>query len=288
VVVEDRVASAFNKGWQLWQNDGALALASAVARFLDSRFAAASRRRAHAEIDAIAASDRPSVEKFTRIYSKRLWLRVNPAVNADKSLSGQGSTLESTAVFRYELECFLFQTNARRLLDIPCGDFNWMRFVKFPPDLEYVGGDIVPSLVAQLNKTYGAYEKTSQRVFRVFDLTKDSFDAADIWLCKDCIQHLSNKDILLALGNFCRSSIKYVLISNHTDVVENEDIPTGGFRHVDLTLPPFNLPAPLMKLSDTPIDGEPRYVGVWKREDLILHVPSGRTRSSLLRRRGSA
>jgi hypothetical protein len=175
-------------------------------------------------------------------------------------------------VLRHELEYFLARVNAQRLLDIPCGDFNWMRFVRFPPGLEYVGGDIVPSLVARLNKTYGFDEKASQRIFRVFDLTKDSFGAADIWLCKDCIQHLSNGDILLALRNFCSSSVKYALISNHRDVMKNLDIRTGGFRHVDLTLPPFNLPQPLIKLSDIPIDREPRYIGVWKREDLTSYV----------------
>jgi hypothetical protein len=272
VVAEDLVASGLNKAWQILHNDGALALASAVARSLGGRFAAADCRRARAEIDAIAASDRPNAEKFTRIYNKKLWLRVNSAVNADKSLSGHGSTLESTAVFRKELECFLSQVNAQRLLDIPCGDFNWMRFVKFPPGLEYVGGDIVPSVVARLKKAYGRGEKGSHRVFRVFDLTKDTFDAADIWLCKDCIQHLSNKDIFLALGNFFRSSVEYALISNHSDVVENVDIPSGGFRHVDLTLPPFNLPMPVMKLSDASIDLEPRYIGVWKRETLAPNV----------------
>jgi hypothetical protein len=66
--------------------------------------------------------------------------------------------------------------------------------------------------------------------------------------------------------------VEYALISNHRDIVENVNIPTGGFRHVDLTLPPFNLPTPLMKLSDVPIDRELRYVGVWSREDLTSHV----------------
>lgn len=112
------------------------------------------------------------------------------------------------------------------------------------------------------------------RPFRVFDITKDEFDPADVWLCKDCIQHLSNRDIMLALRNFCNSSVEFALISNHTDVKENTDIPTGDFRHVDLTLPPFNLPEPLLKLPDSPIDREPRYIGVWRRGDLIGRLES--------------
>ena len=263
------MANEFGKAWQILREDGMLAMASAAARSLGGRLVDFESRRARAEIETIAASDRPSSEKFTQIYKEKLWLRVNPAINGDKSLSGQGSTLESTAIFRQELERFLFEIDARRLLDIPCGDFNWMKFVKFPAGLEYIGGDIVPPLVARLNKTYGRLDKASPRIFRVFDLTKEPFDAADVWLCKDCVQHLSVRDIMSALRNFCMSSVKHALITNHTDVAENLDIPTAGFRHVDLTLPPFNLPEPLTKLSDVPVDREPRYVGVWKREDLI-------------------
>ena len=263
------MVSEFSKAWQILRNDGTLSFASAVARTLRGRFLHVYSRRAFAKIKAIAASDRPSSEKFTRIYKQKLWLRVNPTINSDKSLSGQGSTLESTAVFRQELERFLLQVDARRLLDVPCGDFNWMKSVKFPPGLEYIGGDIVPSLVARLNKIHGRLDNTSPRIFRVFDLTTEPFDAADVWLCKDCVQHLSNKDIISALRNFGASSVKYALISNHTDIEENLDIPTGAFRHVDLTLPPFNLPRPLAKLSDVPVDRESRYIGVWKREDVI-------------------
>jgi hypothetical protein len=53
--------------------------------------------------------------------------------------------------------------------------------------------------------------------------------------------------------------VKNTLISNHREVMENVNICTGGFRRVDLTL----RPQPLMKLSDIPIDGERRYLGMW-------------------------
>jgi hypothetical protein len=220
-------------------------------------------------IAATASSDLLIAEKFTRIYDRKLWLKINPAINADKSLSGYGSTLESTKVLRHALEGFLSQIEARRLLDIPCGDLNWMRAVQFPPDMEYIGGDVVPHLIAGLKANYGREDISSRRLFRVFDITKDEFDPADVWFCKDCIQHLSNWDIKAALRNFCNQSVEFALISNHTDVKENTDIPTGLCRHVDLTLPPFNLPEPRLKLPDFPIDREPRCVGVWRRRDLI-------------------
>jgi hypothetical protein len=259
----------FSKARQIWSDDGVLALAMAVARSLGSRLYAAPCRRAYERIVAIASSDLPTAEKFTRIYDRKLWLKVDPRINADKSLSGYGSTLESTKVLRHALKGFLSQIEARRFLDIPCGDFNWMRAVQFPPGMEYIGGDVVPSLIARLKATYERGDIASRRLFRVFDITKDEFDPADVWLCKDCVQHLSNQEIMAALRNFCNSSVEFALISNHSDVKENTDISTGHFRHVDLTLPPFNLPEPVLKLPDSPIDREPRYLGVWRRRDLI-------------------
>jgi hypothetical protein len=91
------VAGDLSKAWQILHNDGCLALASAVMRSSQNRLSVTDRRRALAEIGSIAASDVASAEKITRIYDKRLWLRVNPAINADASLSGQGSTLDARA-----------------------------------------------------------------------------------------------------------------------------------------------------------------------------------------------
>jgi hypothetical protein len=273
-MVTPTMTKRLDRARQIWRDQGIFALATTVARSLASRLYDARCRRAYADIVAIASSNLSTAEKFTRIYDKELWLKVNPAINADKSLSGQGSTLDSTNVLRHALEGFLSQIKARRLLDIPCGDFNWMKAVQFPPGMEYIGGDVVPPLIARLKASYGREEIGSRRVFRVFDLTKDEFEPADVWLCKDCVQHLSNRDIMTVLRNFCNSSVEFALISNHADVLENVDIPTGHFRHLDLTLPPFNLPEPLVKLPDSPVDREPRYVGVWRRHNLIGRLQS--------------
>jgi hypothetical protein len=148
-----------------------------------------------------------------------------------------------------------------------------MKDVKLPANCDYIGGDIVPELVARLQQKYARSPRTRpgdapSRRFIDFDLIVDNFPSADIWLCKDCFQHLSNSDIRLVLNNFRRSQVKIALISNHTDVSSNTDIETGQFRHVDLTRAPFNLPPPRQILPDEPVGGEPRFIGVWHREDL--------------------
>jgi hypothetical protein len=227
--------------------------------------AARTQNRAFRQIDKISESDMPISQKFSIIYQKKLWLKGMPHFNRDKTLSGHGSTVESTAVLRQNLQAFLRDKPAITFFDAPCGDFNWMKIFNFPDDCTYIGGDVVPELISSLQRQYG---RAASRQFIKFDLTSDEFPDADMWFCKDCFQHLSNTDINLALNNFRRSRIRIALISNHSGVSENIDIRTGQFRHVGLTLPPFNLPKPGQILSDSPSDGEPRFVGVWYRKSL--------------------
>jgi hypothetical protein len=200
-----------------------------------------------------------SQARFTRIYKDGLWLN---ALNPSESRSGSGSTLASTAVFRAGLEKFLAERAPLTLFDAPCGDFNYMRHVKFPDGVRYIGGDIVPELVAALRRKYPDFR------FVDFDITRDKFPECDIWLCRDCLFHLSYADIRKALENFVRSSARYALITNHLNVKENSDIVTGDFRFLDLTLPPVSLPAPQLSLHDLPVDGEPRIVGLWSKEQI--------------------
>lgn len=216
-------------------------------------------RLAYDEINRIAASDIPSAEKFTLLYEKRLWEAVAPGLNRGRSHSGFGSTLDATCLIRPALEAFLRDMKVRTLFDAPCGDYHWMRHVDFAGT--YIGGDIVKSVIAGLNKTFRGSPE-----FISFDITSDQFPESDVWLCRACLQHLSNAEILQAIENFRRSRVKIALLSN-SRVDSNYDIKSGGSRLVDLTKAPFNLPRPRWTLPDNPC-GESRHIGVWFREDL--------------------
>jgi hypothetical protein len=254
------------KAARVWWSGGSKSLLEHSIKFLKVRAQHAARN----EIDRIAESDITNAEKFSLIYRKKLWLKAAPHLNPDKTLSGQGSTATSTHTLRQALEVLLRQEGVETFLDAPCGDFNWMRDVNFPENCNYIGGDIVAQMVSNLQHRYGqeTVGNSGSRKFIHLDLTRDELPQADIWLCKDCLQHLSHADVASVLRNFRKSRIKIALISNHTSVNSNIDIRTGQFRHLDLTLSPFNVLPPRQKLRDSPVDGEPRYIGVWYREDL--------------------
>lgn len=175
--------------------------------------------------------------KFTEIYKNKSW-------GPGESVSGAGSSIEYTAQIRTALPIIFNEFKIRTLFDAPCGDFNWMKEVIVPSDIEYLGGDIVKELVIENTKKFNL-----DRIrFQQFDITKQDFPNADLWICRDCFIHLSYEDILLSLKNFCKSEIKYLLTTTHINDnrFKNSNIESGGFRFIDLFSKPFSFPREIL------------------------------------------
>ena len=60
--------------------------------------------------------------------------------------SGPGSDLKQTAVIRVEIPKLIETLGVTSMLDIPCGDFFWMRECNIAIET-YIGADIVPSMI---------------------------------------------------------------------------------------------------------------------------------------------
>jgi hypothetical protein len=116
------------------------------------------------------------------------------------------------------------------------------------PDMEYVGCDIVPELVAHNNAVY-ATDKVS---FCRLDLVSDPLPNGDVCLVRQVLQHLPNADIMAFLK---RVDYRWIYLTEghpafRTGTV-NPDKPaghevrfdwrTGCGRGVELDRPPFNL-----------------------------------------------
>lgn len=56
--------------------------------------------------------------------------------------------------------------------------------------IKYIGGDIVPKIVRANNKNY----KDENTSFKVIDITSDEIPQVDLIICRDCLQHLSQKN----------------------------------------------------------------------------------------------
>jgi predicted O-methyltransferase YrrM len=196
--------------------------------------------------------DAAASDIFTGIYERNLW-------SDRQSASGTGSNLTETEEVRRVLPDLLTDLRCRTLLDVPCGDFFWMKEVDLPVD--YVGGDVVPALVAHNRERY----VNDRRRFEQLDLTRDPLPDADVILCRDCLTHFSNEDVWRALRNIKRSTAQYLITTTFPTQSEFPDIATGGWRPLNLQGPPFCLPAPARVIAEgCPY---PRYrdksLGVW-------------------------
>jgi len=177
-------------------------------------------------------------ERFERIYETNLW--ADP-----ETRSGVGSSLDSTRVVRDRLPAALRSLEARVLLDAPCGDFSWMQQVELG-DIKYIGGDIVPTIVAENQRRYAS----PLRRFVNLDLTSDQLPDADVLLCRDCLVHLSYANIAAVLANVARSRIGFILVTSFPGRGDNKDVEDGDWRPLDFEAAPFSFPSPRLTLVE--------------------------------------
>lgn len=197
---------------------------------------------------------------FRDIYRRHHW-------SGSESASGAGASPDQTRELRRSLPALLGELGVATMLDLPCGDYNWMRTIELPV-ARYIGADLLPEIVEPLAAAFG----DGRREFRVLDLTRDRLPPADLLFCRDCLVHLSYADIRRALGNAVRSGIPHILTTTFPDGETNEDIVTGDWRVLDLERAPFHLPAPMRILNEGCTEGggvfADKSLGLWRAEDL--------------------
>lgn len=198
---------------------------------------------------------------FSDIYHRRAW-------GSEESVSGPGSGLLRTSVFRDEIPILLKEIQVRSLLDAGCGDFNWMKELKVDLD-KYIGIDIVPELVDTNQEKYG----NQIRDFINLDITKDELPQTEAILCRDCLVHFSFEDAFATIRNFKRSKSVYLLTTTFVEFVENADIKTGEWRQLNLQMPPFSFPEPIKLIDErcTHSGGifADKLLGLWELESIF-------------------
>lgn len=213
-------------------------------------------------------------EVFRHYYEVNAW-------GNDESVSGPGSTIQYTENIRKMLPQLVGDLGVSVILDAPCGDYNWLRMIDWGTEITYIGGDIVEPLVERNRSLYGK----ANTEFINLDVVRDVLPKAGLWLCRDCLFHFSNRDIMLTMDNFLKSDIRYMLTSTYSNSDANHDIATGMFRLLNLQLPPFNFGTPIRVIDDW-IEGHPvRHLALWEREILKKNLASNKAFQRTAKRR---
>jgi hypothetical protein len=174
-------------------------------------------------------------DRFTMIYYSNYW-------KDKESSSGTGSNLKSTKMILYRLPLILKKFKIKKVVDAPCGDFNWMsRLFITKKNIYYTGIDVVQKIVDLNNSKYSS--KYNKIIFIHKNIIVEKLPNADLLINRDFLFHLSYSDIFKFLKNFINSKIKFILISGHNNQFpykfKNYDVKTGDFRFLDLFSYPF-------------------------------------------------
>ncbi|MCZ0730125.1 methyltransferase domain-containing protein [Mycolicibacterium iranicum] len=201
---------------------------------------------------------------FREIVSENKW-------GVNESLSGGGSDLHQTRIVRERLPALWAELSVTTVLDIPCGDFFWMKHV--PKDgIHYLGADILPELIESNNKLY----RQSDVNFQTLNLLEGGLPKVDFILCRDCLMHFSYRHAITALRNICESGSTYLLTTTFTDRRRNHDIATGQFRPLNLQARPIALPPPMLLINEGCTEYEGAYpdksLGLWRTADIRAHL----------------
>ena len=187
---------------------------------------------------------------FSDIYEGNRW-------RGEKSRSGTGSDPAQTATLKRRLKALLDELSITSLLDIPCGDFLWLKDIDLA-DIEYIGADIVPELIKR-NQKYSS----ARRRFKCLDIINDPLPRADLILVRDCLVHFCDDDVSSALRNLVASGSTYLLATTFPDTTQNRRIHTGQWRPLNLEIDPFLLRQPLTIINEG-LPNDDKSLGLWE------------------------
>ena len=193
---------------------------------------------------------RDRAAKFAAIYRGNLWK--NP-----ESASGFGSTLAATGPTRERLERLIEEYRIGSILDAPCGDFNWMRTLRF--DGLYTGMDIVPVLVERNRERHG----NARRSFLAGDIVVDALPAAEMVLSREGLNHLPLADAAAALERLAAAATRILVVTHYPALTANGDQPASfRYRPLNLTAAPFGWRQPDRTIDEAHFEPG-KVLGVW-------------------------
>lgn len=200
---------------------------------------------------------------FTEIFQGNLW-------GDRESSSGSGSNLAETRTIRRDLPFLLWKYGIRSVLDVPCGDYNWMKEMKLS-GIRYIGGDIVKSLIDANNRKCGSEGWT----FIEMNILKDPIPKVDLVFVRDCLVHFSFPDVFRALRNVCASGSTFLLTTTFPCRAQNRNISTGDWRPLNLQKEPFSFPEPVEILyEDHPVaEYSDKSLAMWNVRDIVSCLP---------------
>tara|TARA_R110000772_G_scaffold2410_1_gene8312 strand:+ start:34647 stop:35249 length:603 start_codon:yes stop_codon:yes gene_type:complete len=126
---------------------------------------------------------------FSEIYDKKAWVEG----------SGPGSTIEYCIPLIVFLSGYIKENNIKSMVDIGCGDIQWMSNIFNNLNISYTGIDVVDNVI-NINK--GNYPNETFICADIFTMDIGDIPDSDMYFMKDVLQHWTNDMIQTWLDRF--------------------------------------------------------------------------------------
>lgn len=191
-----------------------------------------------------------------------------------ESASGPGSALASAEPTIELLRHVLKVERPRTILDLGCGDWNWMASLGLPhpevgAEIRYTGWDSSAELVDDLTQRHGQPGLVD---FEVCDITTEPLPVSDLIIARDVLFHLPrhlSKGLVRRIAESCRLfvSTSFLDVTENADVERYLPIEGWGFYQINLNRPPFDLGEHMERAIREPlcgVRGKSRFVCLYK------------------------
>lgn len=176
--------------------------------------------------------------------------------------NGPGSFLSATENVRAWLPQIIDEYDIKTMLDVPCGDWNWMQHVDLTALDAYEGWDIEATQIAVNREMFEDHHFAPDELTfnHVNALTIHQLPDADLIWCRDLMIHLPIESSAMLWHKMLVSGARYAALSTCPWVTENvweiaeggDDGRRGYWCHaVNLEIDPFFAHAIVDRIDDT-------------------------------------
>ena len=133
-------------------------------------------------------------------------------------------------------------------------------------NISYLGCDIVDEVISENKRNFSS----NNIKFESKNIISDKLPDAELIIVRDLLVHLEDKDILNFINNIKRSRFNFLAITSYDHTLQNsKGTVDDNWRPLKLTIEPFNLREPDLKLDDSCDDTEDekfKKLFVWKND----------------------
>jgi SAM-dependent methyltransferase len=198
----------------------------------------------------------PSVLKraVTHIYKNFIWSRANT--------SGVGSMPWNARPYLKMLQRLFNETRYTTVVDYGCGNWELMKHIAIPPEVKYLGIDLVKQVI---DRNIHLYERSNIHSREIYRQEDAMHIRADVLIIKDVMQHWPNEEIFSFLRNIL-PNYRMAILTNDFCKCRGPppDIRAGGGHCFDLRKQPFELMAEL--ILDWQCARTRKHVLLWRRD----------------------